>query len=999
MSDNRLPTEIELVYEVMPCNAMRSAQEPTAEPHPCSYFRRWGTYHSYDYREEGPPPRVGVLQETVYVGRAPLVPEVLSGCRKTPIISVGINPNLPGWWRSRHNSLNPLFDEYKQFAHYFRYRAVSKLELSDEDYERFGGGPHDRPLKRIGGQIVPSEFDLNVPEDDQGQRTIQARLQPQKMYVAYQALLDSLAAEMAWSDHELTVGEDLGYGNMVACPSARWTTRPNPDPLLPVMTYAQRRGIVSECFRERKFFLRQLFHSLPSVLLIFSQSTANAFIGELRDRFVEGDPEPGDSLEDLMQRTVRLRYGDLPDGTELTARIIFAPHITGNPDDFMPARRRVVKQMVEEAQAGSLQYNAATKHLRRPSGSCVFCPILEIGDCDYTDELVPLGDAPELTADSSADLLLAEKKAHLALLEAAPATAAEADAAWSATDDAPDDDERADLAAAAPGAVLFVDEIDEDAGPTFVLRGRIVTMNADGDVIPDGLLAISRGVIRSVIAQGDALPSDFADAPVIETNGTIYPGLIDLHNHFVYNVLPLWVVPKKYDNRSQWPRHREYKSGVSKPIREALARFSVTAEAIVRFVEAKALMGGTTTGQGMRTQVKGGPKQFRGAMRNVEETDDPRLPEARTRVPDLGVTGTSGPENIRRFRNALEQTAERGSAYFYHLSEGVDNVARRHFRNLKDNDLIAKSLVGIHSLGLAREDLDVMAEAGAKLVWSPFSNLLLYGKTLDLQAVKDSGVRFSLGCDWGPSGSKNLLQELTVAAFINQQQESPFTARQLVGKVTADAAEVAGWGQFLGQLRAGMLADVLVVAGTDGDDYERLIAARESRIRLVTVHGIARFGDPELVQPLHVGTASQLERFAVSGVNKMLHLYSPTSPINHVSLGQAIDTLRDAMSDLRGFVEQQEAAEAQLQSMGIAQPQRFALQLDNEFNLFDDPLLEIDDANVEAELLADVEMIESLPLEEIVVNREEDDYWQRVMDQPNLSDELKTHLEQTYGLS
>ncbi|MER3405481.1 MAG: hypothetical protein C4289_10275, partial [Chloroflexota bacterium] len=52
-------------------------------------------------------------------------------------------------------------------------------------------------------------------------------------------------------------------------------------------------------------------------------------------------------------------------------------------------------------------------------------------------------------------------------------------------------------------------------------------------------------------------------------------------------------------------------------------------------MEVKALAGGTTTGQGIRTRVEGSISLFRGAMRNVEETNDLRLPEAGTLVPDL----------------------------------------------------------------------------------------------------------------------------------------------------------------------------------------------------------------------------------------------------------------------------------------------------------------------------------------------------------------------------
>jgi hypothetical protein len=425
--ETRLPVEVELAYEVMSCQAVRVAQQPGKKPHPCSYFRRWGTYHSYDYTEDMPPPERGIVHKTRYVGRAPLVPELLSGCRKAPIMALGINPNLPGWWEYHRGALNPLFDDYRQYAHYFRYRAHAKLELSDEDYERFGGGPHDKP---------DSDFELNVPEDADGDRVIEVRLARQKMYDGYQDLLEALADAMGWTKDKLSVGEDLSYGNMVASPSAKWTTKADPkDPKLPPMTEAERDGIVSECLRKRKYFLRQLFQSLPRVLLIFSQSTANAFNEEMRERFSTGAPEPREALTELMKREVRLRYGDLPDGRSLDARVIYSPHITGNPDEFGPARDRVVEQLVEEAKAGRIAFNAATGHLARPAGACVFCPMLEVGPCDYAGELEPLSDAPQLTAGSPVADLQREKALQAELLagvvEAAPPVAM----AWAETDE------------------------------------------------------------------------------------------------------------------------------------------------------------------------------------------------------------------------------------------------------------------------------------------------------------------------------------------------------------------------------------------------------------------------------------------------------------------------------------------------------------------------------------------------------------------------------------
>jgi hypothetical protein len=426
LADSRLPTEVELVYEVMPCNALRTAQEPKQEIHPCTYFRKWGTYHSYDYSLEGPPPKPGVVQDSVYVGRAPLVPEVLSGCRKAPIMAVGINPNLPGWWPKKRRSLSPLFDDYRQYAHYFRYRAVAKVELSEADWERFGGANDGGPF---------SDSELDVPVDANGRRSITLHPQPQTMYEVYQGLLDALAKEMGWADHSLVVGEDLSYGNMVASPSAKWTTVAAPDdPKLPPMTPAERDGIVAECFGKRKYFLRQLFQSLPAVVLIFSQATADAFVGELDGRFSVGAPKVGETLDALMEREIRLHYGDLPDGTTLDARVIFAPHATGNPAEFAAARTKVVAQLVQEAKAGNLQLSAVTKHLARPSGACVLCPMLEIGPCDYVAELRPLTATPRLTADSPVDLLQGEKAAQEDLLGALAAKAPSA--AWASADDA-----------------------------------------------------------------------------------------------------------------------------------------------------------------------------------------------------------------------------------------------------------------------------------------------------------------------------------------------------------------------------------------------------------------------------------------------------------------------------------------------------------------------------------------------------------------------------------
>lgn len=471
----------------------------------------------------------------------------------------------------------------------------------------------------------------------------------------------------------------------------------------------------------------------------------------------------------------------------------------------------------------------------------------------------------------------------------------------------------------APAPQVFTVGMDEDTGPTFILRGRIVTLDGSNHVLSGGKVIIRKGKIAAVLEAAQAVPTEFANVAVIDTGATLYPGLIDLHNHMPYNVAPLWNVPKHYTNRNQWRSNADYKLSVANPV-VALAQHTPTAKALVRYVEAKALIGGVTTGQGMRMKEQGVTKHFVGAMRNVETTDDPRLPEAATRVPDINP---NRPEDVDSFRRNLD----RATAFFYHMSEGTDDAARRHFLNLKDNDLLGAALVGIHALGLQRADLDELADRGGKVVWSPLSNLLLYGATVKLKDLLESGVNFSLGCDWSPSGSKNPLLELKVARWVAQQQGAALTARDLVGLVTDRAAAVVGWAPHLGSLVAGKLADVLAIAGETGDPFEHLIDARERQVQLVIVHGVPRYGDETLMQALQPGPAAQLESVMIDGAAKRFFFQHPLSTLNDLPFNMARDRLQDAMNDLKSFVQQTSWGGGGLSAVGAAQDS-FRLVLD-----------------------------------------------------------------------
>ena len=308
-----------------------------------------------------------------------------------------------------------------------------------------------------------------------------------------------------------------------------------------------------------------------------------------------------------------------------------------------------------------------------------------------------------------------------------------------------------------------------------------------------------------------------------------------------------------------------------------------------------------TTSQGIMLSSNAGVQRFyRGIVRNVEQTDDPALSEALARIPDIDA------KDARSFLSRLERE---DSCFLLHLSEGVtragqaDSIARRHFLALEvapDEWAINDRFAGIHSAGLLPEDFLVLGQRGGSMVWSPLSNLLLYGETARVDAAKREGVRIALGSDWSPSGSKNLLGELKVAWLYSQHLlDGVFSARDIVSMATRDAAAILKWQAALGTLERGKRADLLVIEGTKGDPYEALIKAKETSIRLVMINGIARYGTPALMKAL----GPDGETLRVGGRERKLYLQQDTADPDVASV--SLSTARAALA--QGFPRPAEA--------------------------------------------------------------------------------------------
>jgi hypothetical protein len=318
--------------------------------------------------------------------------------------------------------------------------------------------------------------------------------------------------------------------------------------------------------------------------------------------------------------------------------------------------------------------------------------------------------------------------------------------------------------------------------------------------------------------------------------------------------------------------------------------------AVVRYVEAKALVNGTTTSQGIALFSNAGARRmYRGVVRNVEQTDDAALPEAASRIADVEATDAT------RFLARLQQPHR----LLLHLAEGVDAAARAHFQALEYSSgqwAITDNLVGIHCTALTAEDFRVLAGHGGSMVWSPLSNLLLYGATADIAAARQAGVLIGLGSDWSVSGSKGLLGELKAARLVSTAAGGVLSDLELLATATRDAARILRWDQVLGSLGAGMRADILAVAGTGGDPYSTVLDATDRDITLVVIDGTARYGTAALMQALAPGRPLEDPGTDAPG-DRLLNLADDSADpvVAGLTLADAAARLNDALTHLPAY--------------------------------------------------------------------------------------------------
>jgi 5-methylthioadenosine/S-adenosylhomocysteine deaminase len=431
------------------------------------------------------------------------------------------------------------------------------------------------------------------------------------------------------------------------------------------------------------------------------------------------------------------------------------------------------------------------------------------------------------------------------------------------------------------------------------LSGKLVTFEPNRPVVEKGVLYVGDdGLVAGVRQHDEAPPDGFTSVKPIDVGGVLYPGLIDLHSHILYNLRSLWAPSRTepYTSHNQWPDADTYSQEITAPAR--VWSKSTAAKEVLAFAEVKAMVGGTTAIQG----APGTSQPYEGFL--VRNVDNETFGTGKDMVSQSALT-----LELDELKKRAEKM-DAGSTFVYHLAEGSRDSAAllNEFGDVAKSHCLKKRLVAIHATALAKGEFERWSTHAGSVVWSPFSNLWLYRTTTDVVAAHKAGLRICVGSDWGPSGSKNVLGELKVADLWNHEHLArAFSDEELCRMVTSNPADALEWTQRTGRLKPGLQADVLVVDDRLSDPYRNLIESIERDVRLVLVGGKPRFGRTALMR---AAGAEAAESIPQAGRGRAISLAGGDGPMTWKQVLDRLEAVRaDPQAALRHATQLRAAGE------------------------------------------------------------------------------------------
>ncbi len=364
--------------------------------------------------------------------------------------------------------------------------------------------------------------------------------------------------------------------------------------------------------------------------------------------------------------------------------------------------------------------------------------------------------------------------------------------------------------------------------------GVVVTMNALGDLISQGAVAIKG---RDIVAVGPAeeLLANWQAANVVGCKGAaILPGLINSHTHVPMSLLRGLADDLRLD---VWlfgymlPVEREFVSpefcrwGTLLSCAEMI-RSGVTCFADMYYYEEEVAQSAAEVG--MRAICA--ETIMKWPTPDAESYDE-SVARCRTLVERwkghglvTPAVGPHAPESSTSdlLRTAAELALEHDVPLLIHISEtsgGVEETQALYgalpVEVLQQHGVLEARVLAAHCVHLTARERSILASKGVGVAHNPTSNLKLASGVADVTALQEAGVAVGIGTDGQASNNdQDLFEEVRLAALLPKgihQDPTLLPARQAFAMATIQGARALGLEAVIGSLEVGKRADITIL--------------------------------------------------------------------------------------------------------------------------------------------------------------------------------------------
>ncbi len=307
------------------------------------------------------------------------------------------------------------------------------------------------------------------------------------------------------------------------------------------------------------------------------------------------------------------------------------------------------------------------------------------------------------------------------------------------------------------------------------------------------------------------------DALKVDLDGyTIFPGLINAHDHLELNHYPRTKFRERYDNARQWSA--DVNERLDTEPYKSLRAYPLEDRCFIGGL--KNLLCGATT------------VAHHNPLHKYLKWDNFPV----NVVEKFGWAHSFYLSSEEEIQRSYKRTPKH-IPWFIHLAEGTDEEAAGDYQHLKSLGCVGENTVIVHGVGMTDDDIADAAPKVRGLVWCPTTNHYLLGQTVVILSYTRAAWRgtdrhVALASDSRLTANGDLLNEIQFA-----RHSGPYDAIFILQAVTTRPAHICGL-KNVGHLKTGANGDWIVAHGW---------SETRADLALVAKGGIPQIGDPDVM--------------------------------------------------------------------------------------------------------------------------------------------------------